>query len=106
MHESVKAREIEHKIMEKAKLKGIENVKKAVLKAGRASGESPEELIHILKAHMNISDFQIVEEQALVKCCSCGLYLTENQETLLCPECGSIKSEIISGRGFEVLDVS
>ncbi len=105
MHESVKAREIEKEIRLKAELKGISTIKKVVLRAGKASGESLDELTHILRDHMKIEKFEIIEEVVALKCTGCGLVISEQEETLQCPGCGGIENEIISGMGFGVLEV-
>ena len=44
MHESVKAREIEAKIREKAELKGLKKINKVVIKIGKGEGESREDI--------------------------------------------------------------
>ncbi len=105
MHESVKAREIEKEIRRKASLKGLGPIKKVVLRAGKASGEAPEELSHILREHMKIETFEIIEENAALKCTGCGHIISEQEKTLKCPACGGIENKIIAGMGFEVVEV-
>lgn len=105
MHESVKAKEIENKIIARARKKGISEIKKVVIKAGRAAGESPSELRHIIKDHMKIKQLRIISEDAALKCLSCGAVITERPDSLACRRCGSIENEIISGMAYEIIEV-
>ncbi|MEA3506122.1 MAG: hydrogenase/urease maturation nickel metallochaperone HypA [Elusimicrobiota bacterium] len=105
MHESVKAREIEEKIKEKARQESIEDIKKVVIKVGKGEGESRQDLEHIVKEHMNLKDFDIVEEDIVLACRQCGNSYTDIS-SVNCPECGSYKLDIHKGMGVEVISVS
>ncbi len=105
MHESVKAKEIEKEIIRQAEEKGLKSVKEVLIKAGRGEGESPGDIVHIVKEHMNISRVRVIKEDLAIKCSGCGKLIKESAQTLGCPECGEIESIIISGMGFKVLEV-
>ncbi|MDA3793013.1 MAG: hydrogenase/urease maturation nickel metallochaperone HypA [Elusimicrobia bacterium] len=105
MHESVKAREIEEKIKDKALKKGIDSISKVVIKVGKGEGESREDIEHIVKEHMNLKNFDIVEESIVLICRNCGNSYTDI-ESINCPECGSYKLDIHKGMGVEVISVA
>ena len=106
MHESVRAREIEKKIRDRARAAGIANIEKVVLKMGAGEGESPADLEHIVKEHMGINNLEIIREKIVLVCRDCSRIIKDDSLTVNCPACGSIKIEISSGLGIEVVSVS
>ncbi|MBN2406968.1 MAG: hydrogenase maturation nickel metallochaperone HypA [Elusimicrobia bacterium] len=105
MHESVKAKEIENKIIEKARLKNIEGISRVVIKIGKGEGESREDIEHIIKEHMKLDSFEIIEEDIILVCADCKKTYRDI-DAVRCAACGSIRMEILSGIGVEVIDVA
>ena len=105
MHESVRAREIENKIYEMAREKGLEKINKIVIKIGRGEGESRQLIKHLIKEHMNLNDFEIIEENVVLSCYRCGRIIFEQTGLVRCPECKSPRINIESGIGIEILSV-
>ncbi len=104
MHESVRAREIEDTILEKAKKNKVKKISKVIVKIGRGDGESYEDIRHIIEDHMELKNFKIIEEDIVLKCTSCGDTYADI-DTLRCPECNSASFDIKKGMGFEVVSV-
>ncbi|MGM0441496.1 MAG: hydrogenase/urease maturation nickel metallochaperone HypA [Elusimicrobiota bacterium] len=104
MHESVRAKEIENAIREKARKNNIKNIEKVVVKVGRGDGESPSDIRHIIEEHMGLENFEIIEEDIVLICTGCKKTYTD-LEKLRCPECNSASFDIKKGMGFEVVSV-
>jgi Zn finger protein HypA/HybF involved in hydrogenase expression len=105
MHESIRAKEIENKIYEAAREKGVDNISKITIKIGRGEGESRQIIEHLIKEHMNVKDLQIIEEDVVLSCYRCGLIIAEHTGSIRCPECNSPRINIAGGMGVEVLNI-
>ena len=99
------ARLLEKQIRDAARAGGIGRVKKAVVAIGEASGESRQDLEHILSGHLGIGQLEFVTERPVLECSSCGRRITGAPESQACPGCGSVRLEIFAGMTVRVISV-
>jgi hydrogenase nickel incorporation protein HypA/HybF len=88
----------------------IKQVRKIHLKIGRFTGFSPDSIqfyFEHLKSKTRCSNASIVFEEIpiKIKCGNCRKRNTLDEPVLLCPDCGSEKIDLISGREFFVASI-
>jgi hydrogenase nickel incorporation protein HypA/HybF len=88
----------------------IKMISKIYLKVGKFTGFSPDSIefyFQHLKAGTKCSNAKIVFEDIpiTIKCGSCGQEYKIDEPVLLCPDCGSDKIELLSGREFYVASI-
>ncbi|MDH4211721.1 MAG: hydrogenase maturation nickel metallochaperone HypA [candidate division WOR-3 bacterium] len=89
---------------------GIKKVHRIHLKVGRFTGFSPDSIqfyFEHLKVNTRCSSASIVFEEIPIKisCGKCHKRSVIDEPVLLCPNCGSDKIDLISGREFSVASI-
>lgn len=88
----------------------IRSITRIFLKVGKFTGFSPDSIefyFQHLKTGTKCSNAEIVFEEIpiTIKCSSCGQDNKIDEPVLLCPDCGSDKIELLSGREFYVASI-
>jgi hydrogenase nickel incorporation protein HypA/HybF len=110
MHELSLAKDIIEAVYQNVPASEIINVKQVVVKAGQFSGIVSDSLKFSFKAitantELENAELEIIEIPFLIKCGSCGKTTTNEFGMMICEECGSAGTEIISGTELEISEV-
>lgn len=110
MHEFGVTKSLVDLCNQEAAKNGIEKIYLIRLKVGRFTGFSPDSIqfyFEHLKANTSCSNASIVFEEIPIKinCNDCHKQSVIDEPVLLCPNCGSDKIDLISGREFSVASI-
>lgn len=90
-----------------AEKNNFSKIHKVYLKIGRFTGFSPDSIsfyFEHLKTNTKCQDAEIIFDEVpiRIKCTDCGEENEIEEPILVCPECGKMTIEVISGREFFV----
>jgi len=110
MHEYSVTKSLVDLCNKEAKENKITKVCKIYLKVGKFTGFSPDSIefyFEHLKINTRCSDATIVFEEIpiMITCQECGKQSEIDEPILLCPNCGSEKIDLLSGREFFVASI-
>ncbi len=110
MHELSLAEHLIHLVVEEAERHRLHRIERMLLKVGRLRGVVPEILKQCMEfvgsgtiAEGAVVDFEIVQGRA--RCRSCSETFEIEEYLFLCPNCGQISGEILSGEEFELMEI-
>jgi len=110
MHEYSVTKSLVDLCNKEAEQNNIKTICKIYLKVGKFTGFSPDSIkfyFEHLKANTKCSTATIVFEEIPIKitCHQCGRQNEITEPILLCPDCGSEKIDLLSGREFYVASI-
>ena len=110
MHELSLARDIIDIVTYNVPSSEIYNVKIVVVKVGAFSGVVTDSLKFAYEAlksntELECSELDIIQIPFKLKCISCGKNTTNDFGMMICTECGSADTQIISGNELQVVEV-
>ena len=110
MHEYSVTKSLVELCNREAEKNNIGMIAKIYLKVGKFTGFSPDSIefyFQHLKVNTKCSNAKIEFEEIPIKieCHSCGKRFIIEEPILLCPECGSEKIDLLSGREFFVASI-
>jgi hydrogenase nickel incorporation protein HypA/HybF len=110
MHELSLARDIVEMVYQNVPLSEINQVKFVVVKVGEFSGVVVDSLKFSYEAivsntELENSELEIINFPFKLKCKSCGRITSNEFGMMICDECGSGNTEIISGNELQVAEV-
>ncbi len=110
MHEFGVTKSLVDLCNQEAKRNRIEKVHKIHLRVGRFTGFSPDSIqfyFEHLKVNTRCSAATIVFEEIsiIILCNDCQKRSEIDEPVLLCPNCGSDKIDLVSGREFSVTSI-
>jgi hydrogenase nickel incorporation protein HypA/HybF len=110
MHEYSVTKSLVELCNKEADKNNIKMISKICLKVGKFTGFSPDSIqfyFEYLKVNTKCSSAKIeFEEMPIkIKCHECGKHHVIDEPILLCPDCGSEKIDLLSGREFFVASI-
>ncbi len=107
MHEFSVTKSLVDLCRKEAKQSGISKISKIILKIGKFTGFSPESIsfyFDYLKPNTECVGAKIVFEEIpiRIKCLDCKEENTIDEPIFLCPKCGGVNVDVLSGREFYV----
>ncbi|MCI0449872.1 MAG: hydrogenase maturation nickel metallochaperone HypA [Chlorobi bacterium] len=110
MHELSLAKDIIEAVYQNVPASEIINVKQVVIKAGQFSGVVADSLKFSFEAitantDLENAELKIIEIPFYIKCGSCGKKTTNEFSMMVCEECSSANTKIISGTELEICEV-
>lgn len=107
MHEFSLVSDLLETVMDSAEKNGIKSVAKVKLIVGECHGALPEALLFAFKALSgdtvcSEAELDIEIKNGVLLCTACGCKFSYEILQTMCPECGSVYLDIISGRELRV----
>jgi hydrogenase nickel incorporation protein HypA/HybF len=110
MHELSIAQNIVETVYQNVPLDELNRVRQVVVKAGQFSGVVSDSLkfsfrVIVAQTELESAELEIVEVPFRLKCNSCGRTTANDFGIMICGECSSSNTEIISGNELEIIEV-